>query len=147
MPNLRIEEPHDDATLEDWRYVHNVIIPVDVLSVDDVRERVRRNHLEVAYLDDVLVGCSTVRPPTDDTATATVIARILPDHRRQGFGERLYESGLERARKLGAEVIETVVLGSNPDGLEFARKHGFVEVERYLLEEGDTIPWYTLRLV
>ncbi|MER6126065.1 GNAT family N-acetyltransferase [Streptomyces sp. NPDC001795] len=144
MPNLRIEEPHDDATLEDWRYVHNEIIPADPLSLDDVRERVTRNHLEVAYLGDALVGCSTVRPPTDDTATATVIARILPAHRRQGFGEQLYEQGLERARRLGAEVIETIVLGTNSDGLEFARKHGFVEVDRYVADVDEI--WHTLRL-
>jgi len=49
------------------------------------------------------------------------------------------------ARELGAEVIETVVLSSNEDGLRFALKHGFVETERYLLP-GDSIPWIDLRL-
>jgi hypothetical protein len=52
---------------------------------------------------------------------------------------------MKRARELGAEVIETVVLSSNEDGLRFAQKHGFVETERYLLP-GDTIPWIDLRL-
>lgn len=142
MPTLRIEEPHDDATLGDWRYVHNEIVPADPLSLDDVRERVTRHHLEVAYLGDVLVGCSTVRPPKD--GTAVVIARVLPAHRGQGFGERLYERGLERARRLGAEVIETIVLGTNTDGLEFACKRGFVEVDRYVTDVDET--WHTLRL-
>jgi hypothetical protein len=50
-----------------------------------------------------------------------------------------------RYPKLGAEVIETVVLSSNEDGLRFAQKDGFVETERYLLP-GDTIPWIDLRL-
>lgn len=145
MPNLRIERPDGDATFKDWQYAHNVIIPTHTLSLDEVRERAQRNHLEVAYLDDVLVGCTTVRPPTDDTSTATVIARVLAEHRRQGFGEELYARGLERARTLGADVIETVVLASNVDGLRFAQKHGFVEFERYLLP-GDTIHWITLRL-
>jgi predicted GNAT family N-acyltransferase len=122
-----------------------VIIPTHVLSLDEVRERAQRHHLEVAYLGDVLVGCSTLRPPTDDTSTATVIARVLADHRGQGFGEELYARGLKRARKLGAEVIETVFLSSTEDGLRFAQKHGFVETERYLLP-GDTIPWIDLRL-
>ncbi|MEV6591931.1 GNAT family N-acetyltransferase [Streptomyces acidicola] len=131
--------------LRDWQHVHNTIIPAHVLSLDDVRGRAERNHLELAYLDGVLVGNSTVRPPEDDTATATVIARVLDGHRRQGVGEQLYARGLERARELGARVIETVVLESNTDGLRFALKHGFVEIERYLLE-GDTIPWIDLRL-
>ncbi|MFI6489026.1 GNAT family N-acetyltransferase [Streptomyces sp. NPDC050564] len=145
MSLLRIEQPDDEARLKDWQHVHNVIVPPAAMSLDDVRERVRRNHLEVAYLGDVLVGCTTVRPPTHDTATATVIARVLAEHRGQGFGEELYARGLEQARTLGAEVIETVVLAANEDGLRFAQKRGFVEIERYVLP-GETAEWIDLRL-
>lgn len=145
VPTLRIEQPDDEARLKDWQHVHNVIVPPAAMSLDEVRERVRRNHLEVAYLGDVLVGCTTVRPPTDDTATATVIARVLAEHRGQGFGEELYVRGLKQARELGAEAIETVVLAANEDGLRFARKHGFVEIERYVLT-GETVEWVDLRL-
>lgn len=145
MSDLRFQQPDCDATLRDWQHVHNVIIPTHVLSLEEVRERSERNHLEIAYLDDGVVGCSTVRPPTDDTLTATVIARVLAAHRGQGFGEALFERGLHRARELGARVIETVVLSSNDDGLRFAQRHGFIETERYLLP-GDTIPWIDLRL-
>ncbi|MFI1397743.1 GNAT family N-acetyltransferase [Streptomyces sp. NPDC020681] len=154
MTDLRIEQPNGvdgvdgvdrDDMLRDWQFVHNTIIPTHLLSLDDVRERVHRHHLEVAYLGDVLVGCSTLRPPTsEDPSTATVIARVLPAHRGQGFGEELYVRGLDRARKLGAEVIETVVLASNPDGLRFAERHEFAEFERYLLP-GDTVEWIELR--
>jgi len=152
MPGLRIQQPDGDATLKDWQHVHNVIIPTHLLSLDDVRERALRHHLEIAYLDDndgdegdELVGCSTVRPPADETRTATVIARVLAPHRGRGFGRELYARGLDRARELGAEVIETVVLSSNEDGLRFALRHGFVETERYLLP-GESIPWIDLRL-
>jgi GNAT superfamily N-acetyltransferase len=145
MPLLRIEQPDDEARLNDWRYVHNVIVPPAAMSLDDVRERVRRNRLEVAYLDDVLVGCTTVRPPTGDTATATVIARVLAPFRGRGFGDELYARGLEQARASGAEVIETVVLAANEDGLRFAERHGFVEIERYVLP-GATAEWVDLRL-
>ncbi|HEU4945710.1 MAG TPA: GNAT family N-acetyltransferase [Kribbella sp.] len=145
MPNLRIEQVDGDAMLQDWQYVHNVIIPTAALSLDEVRERVERNLLEVAYHGDVLVGCSTVRPPTSETAVATVIARVLPAHRGQGFGGELYARGLARARELGAGVIETIVLASNVDGLRFAQARGFVEVDSYLLP-GDSVPFITLRL-
>ncbi|MFD4552609.1 GNAT family N-acetyltransferase [Streptomyces sp. NPDC058466] len=145
MPTLRIEQPDDEARLKDWQHVHNVIVPPAAMSLDDVRERVRRNLLEVAYLGDVLVGCTTVRPPTDDTATATVIARVLAEHRGQGIGEELYVRGLDQARELGAGVIETVVLAANEDGLRFAFKHGFAEIERYVLP-GETAEWVDLRL-
>lgn len=90
-------------------------------------------------------AASTVRPSADDTLTATVIARVLSTHRGQGFGEVLYARGVNRARELGAKVIETVVLSSNDDGLRFAQNHRFVETERYLLS-GDTIPYIDLRL-
>jgi GNAT superfamily N-acetyltransferase len=145
VSTLRFQQSDDEAGLKDWRYVHNVIVPPAAMSLDEVRERAGRNHLEVVYLDDVLVGCSTVRPPKDGGSTATVIARVLPEHRRQGFGEELYERGLERARALGAEMIETVVLASNEDGLRFAVRRGFVEIERYVLP-GETAEWVDLRL-
>ncbi|MER6201968.1 GNAT family N-acetyltransferase [Streptomyces sp. NPDC001586] len=145
MPDLRFQQPDVDAALKDWRYIHNVIIPTHILSLEEVRERSERHHLEIVYLNDALVGCSTVRPPADATMTATVIARVLASHRGHGFGEALYARGLHRARELGARVIDTVVLSSNEDGLRFAKKHGFVETERYLLP-GDTIPWIDLRL-
>jgi GNAT superfamily N-acetyltransferase len=142
MSRLRVE-PVDEATLEDWHHVHNVIIPTAPLSLDEVRERAGGNHLEVAYLGDVLVGCSTVRPPAEDPAAATVIVRVLPEHRRRGYGEEFFARELRHAYELKPEVIETVVLASNTDGLRFALRHGFVEVERYVLP-GDTIPYITL---
>ncbi|MEO3752138.1 GNAT family N-acetyltransferase [Streptomyces sp. B6B3] len=147
MDDLHIQAVDDDASIRDWRYAHNLIVPGDVLSLDDVRARIGRSHMEVAYLGDVLIGCTTVRPPTTDNgATATVIVRVLPEHRRRGLGTRLYERALDQARALDAEVIETVVLAANPDGLRFAEQHGFVELERYLLNEGDTVHWIDLRL-
>jgi GNAT superfamily N-acetyltransferase len=93
-------------------------------------------------------GATTWRSPISTAAlwaTATVIVRILPAHRRQGFGDQLYRRGLERARSLGAPVIETVVLASNEDGLRFAEACGFSEIERHVLP-GDTIAYVDLRL-
>ena len=136
----------DDVTVLDWQRVHNEIIPTAPLSVDDIRERAERNVLEVAYAGDVLIGCSTVRPPSEETAAATVIARVLPEHRRQGFGTAIYERSLARGRELSAEGIETHILATNEDGLRFAKAHGFTEVETYLLP-GDTVPFIELRLL
>jgi ribosomal protein S18 acetylase RimI-like enzyme len=143
---VQVQPVGGEATLRDWQHLHNLIIPTAALSGDEIAVRAQRNHLEVAYLGELAVGCSTVRPPIADTTTATVIARVLPEHRRRGFGEQLFRRGLARARELGAQEIETVVLVSNDDGLRFAHRHGFVEIERYLLP-GDTIPFANLRLV
>jgi GNAT superfamily N-acetyltransferase len=151
MPGLRIvpvqddNTMQDDSTLLDWQRVHNEIIPTAPLSVDEIRERAGRNVLEVAYDGDLLVGNSTVRPPSEDTTAATVIARVLPEYRRRGFGEAIYQRCLARARELSTAGVETHILASNEDGLRFAKAHGFVEVETYLLP-GDTIPFVELRL-
>jgi ribosomal protein S18 acetylase RimI-like enzyme len=149
VSELRFEQVQPTApetSLHDWRHVHNLIIPTAPLSVPEVQERSQRNHLVVAYLDGVAVGNSTVRPPADHPATAIVIARVLADYRRRGYGEQLYQRALAKAYELGAAVIQTVVLESNDDGLRFAEKHGFVEIDRYVLP-GDTIPFIDLRLV
>ncbi|MDH6518343.1 GNAT superfamily N-acetyltransferase [Streptomyces sp. SAI-135] len=145
MTELRIEPVVGDDMAEEWRHVHNVIVPPAAMSAEDVRERVRRYRLENAYLGDVLVGCSTVRPPHGEDAVATVIARVLPDYRGRGFGTALYEKGLDHARELGARVIETCVLAVNGDGTRFARARGFVEVDRYVLDGGSD-EWIDLRL-
>jgi N-acetylglutamate synthase-like GNAT family acetyltransferase len=145
MAELRIVPVTDDATVLDWQRVHNEIIPTALLSVDDIRERTTRNVLEVAYDGDVLVGCSTVRPPSEDTEAVTVIARILPEHRRQGYGETLYQHCLANSRELGGKGVETHILATNEEGLRFAKSHGFTEVETYFLP-GDTIPFIELHL-
>jgi GNAT superfamily N-acetyltransferase len=142
---LRIAVVNGDVMLEQWRHVHNVVVPPAAMSREDARERPGRNRLEHASRGEVLGGCSTVRPPVGEGAVATVIARVLPEHRGRGFGRVVYERALAHARVLGAEVIETCVLAANRDGLRFAEWFGFVEVDRYVLD-GESDEWVDLRL-
>ncbi|MFF3845827.1 GNAT family N-acetyltransferase [Streptomyces sp. NPDC002328] len=151
--DLRTEPVAGEAMLEQWRHVHNVIVPPAALSLEEVRARAERYRLENAYVGDVLVGCTTVRPPGSGSesgdgsgeAVATVIARVLPAHRRRGYGAALYDRALAHARVLGAEMVETCVLAANEDGLRFALARGFVETERYVLD-GESDVWVDLRL-
>ncbi|MEU2899156.1 GNAT family N-acetyltransferase [Streptomyces sp. NPDC001273] len=146
MSDPRIETVDGEAMREQWRHVHNVIVPPAAMTPDEVLERLGRGYrLENAYDGDVLVGCSTVRPPAGEDAVATVIARVLPEHRGRGFGAALYEAGLGHARAAGARAVETVVLAANEDGVRFARARGFDEIERYVLP-GERELWLTLRL-
>lgn len=131
--------------LDEWCAIHNAVVPTAPLSAAEVAERAGRNRLTLAYDAGVLVGNATVRPPRGPGAVATVIVRIVPAHRRRGFGTRYLLAELARARELGARRIETVVLASNLDGLAFAAAHGFVEHDRYLLD-GDTVPFVDLHL-
>ncbi len=133
-----------DTDIEDWRQVHNAIIP-DELGFDDVRERLQRNHLDVAYLGEALVACTTVRPPSPDSAEPIVIVRVLPDYRRQGIGATLLERALGQAAEFGGEGVATIVWEPNVDGLRFATAHGFTdEIDRYV-PDGETSAYLTLR--
>jgi GNAT superfamily N-acetyltransferase len=131
--------------VENWRAIHNEIIPTSPLSEHDLVDRLARHRLTVAYDGDVLVANATVRPSGPDSSIATVIVRVLPAYRRRGIGSAYLEQVLADARALDAERIETVVLASNEDGLAFARAHGFVEHDRYTIE-GQTIPFVDLHL-
>jgi RimJ/RimL family protein N-acetyltransferase len=128
-----------------WRDIHNAVIPAQVLTSDEVLERLTRNSLTLAYDGDELVGNATIRPPRPDAMSATVIVRILPEYRRRGFGSEYFEAMLAEARGIGARRIETVVLASNEEGLAFAARHGFVEFDRYVLD-GETIAYVDLYL-
>ena len=129
--------PVTDASAAAWRDVHNLVIPASPLSWSDVRERLTRNELSLAYADEELVGNATIRPPTPDRPdVATVIVRILPPFRRKGFGAEDLSHLEGRTSELGATTLETVVLAANLDGLRFALHHGFVEVERYIVDDG-----------
>ena len=141
---LRIVPAAPDR-LTEWREVHNQIIPTSPLSQEEVAGRATRHHLTVAYVGDSLVGCATVRPPAGESGVATVIVRILEGFRRRGLGTTYLDEALADARALAPDRIETVVLESNADGLEFALKRGFVAHDRYVLD-GQSVPFVDLHL-
>jgi GNAT superfamily N-acetyltransferase len=132
----------DEEAAQSWRLVHNEIIPAHPLTLPEVVARSSVNLLELAVLDGAVVGCSTVRPATDDEPV-TVIVRILPRFRREGLGSAYLAHVLGEAERLGAQRIQTIVHGSNVDGLTFALHRGFVEAERYTLD-GETVPYIHL---
>jgi GNAT superfamily N-acetyltransferase len=149
MVALRFVEVRDERSMADWQRIHNQIIPTDPLTLDQVRQRAGRHRLELAYAgapgQESPVGNSTVRRPSDE-AGAVVIARVLPAYRRRGIGSQLYERGLAAAREWADDrPLESVVLASNQEGLDFALARGWVERERYTLP-GATIPYVSLIL-
>lgn len=129
--------PVSDESAEAWLEIHNQIIPVAPLSRTDVDERRSRNFLTLGVVDGATVGNATVRPVVD--GQTTVIVRILPDHRRHGYGTEYLQRMLAVARELGAASVVTVVLAANVEGLTFALRRGFAEVERYTIDGAEFI--------
>ena len=144
VSDLRIEVVND-ASIEDWLYVHNRVIATAALTEREVRERLTGSLLTVAYVGNDVVGCATVRH-RDDDGTMVVIVRVIPEYRRRGFGDKLFREAMGSARILGGTAIETVVLASNHDGLRFASAHGFDEIDRYVLPDGEDA-YVSMRLV
>ena len=132
----------DAETARAWQRVHNEVIPPDPLSLEQVKERSKIRFLDVAHLGSELVGCATIRPANDEDPV-TVIVRILPPFRRQGLGSQYLSRSLSIARTQSTITIQTIVLASNVDGLEFALHRGFMETERYT-PDGHTVPYIVL---
>ena len=128
---VHVVQNSDQAEL--WQSEHNTVIPSHPLSVDDVRERLTRNRLTLAYVGEILIGNSTVRPATPDLP-ATVIVRILPTQRRRGHGMSYWRVIVEQGNELRDRELATVVVASNEAGLRFAQRLGFTEVDRYELD-------------
>jgi len=142
MSVLSFTRVTNELTADAWAQVHNEIIASDPLTVEQVVGRSATYVLDLADLGGMVVGCSTVRPASGDEPV-TVIVRILPTFRRRGLGTAFLAHALTHARELDAVRIQTIVLASNSDGLEFALRRGFVETDRYTLD-GETVPYVHL---
>ena len=99
----------------------------------------------MGFVGEALAGCAAVRPPAGESRTVTVIVRILGPYRRRGLGAAYLEFAMAEVRALRPDRVEPVVLESNADGLEFALRHGFGELDRYLVD-GQTVPFVDLHL-
>ena len=55
---------------------------------------------------------------------------VLPEHRGEGLGSRLYELAAEHARSLDARLFTSFVQDSSEDGRRFAHRRGFHEERR-----------------
>jgi mycothiol synthase len=56
---------------------------------------------------------------------------VLPEHRSQGHGGRLYAAALAELERRELRQVKVVVSEANPVALGFAAQRGFVEVERF----------------
>jgi mycothiol synthase len=104
----------------------------DVYGVDEIEHFIASDR-DSAWLlvgsRDEAVGCGVGRP-SSVRSSLFAMARVLPEHRRQGVGTRIYEALSEHARRLGRESLWGRVREDDAAGREFVRKRGFDEAGR-----------------
>jgi GNAT superfamily N-acetyltransferase len=86
----------------------------------------------VAYLDGEPAGSGLVviEPWQRETNIAHVLLAVPPRNRRHGVGSALLEKLAAWASEQGRPTLQGWVYDADPDGIEFARNRGFVEVLR-----------------
>lgn len=115
-------EPTTAQNLHDW----------DSLGRDEDGRVLRRNLLQDER--GRLIGYGIVRHMAHEAeGWFYVWVGIAPGHRRQGWGQLLYQNTLDTALAHGATELGTDVLDDCPECLRFAEKQGFI-VDRHLYE-------------
>lgn len=150
MTQLEIVAVQDDATAKAWHSVDDATrsgdVPADALSevlprTLDRPDSGERTELWFGTIEGEPVACGElVLPLLDNEANASIDVRVVPEHRRKGYGSALLAHLVERARvdgrkRLHGEAPEP--LGGAPSpGVEFARARGaravLAEVRRVL---------------
>ncbi len=104
----------------------------DVYDVDELAH-VIQDDAESAWIlaarGDEALGCGVGRP-SSIAGSLYAMARVLPEHRGQGFGTRLYEALSEHAAQLGLTSLWGRIQEGDAASLRFAENRGFREVSR-----------------
>lgn len=140
MPELRIR----DLTLDDLDRIH----AIDKTVTGNEESRVSDNIWNVitdssaclgAEVDGELVGfmLGDVRPwefGIKDQVGWIVALGVDPDYQGQGIGKTLGEEAVTRFRKLGCDVVKTMVEAKDSELLDYFESLGFETTDARVLE-------------
>lgn len=118
-----------DEDYEAWRQVRIAVLPYErTLSVAELRASESPERLMVvARMDGTVVGHG-LSDRADSAGSGSVIPRVLPEHRRRGYGTALLERLIAHVEGLGFPMLRA---GADDEGsLAFAHRFGFTEVNR-----------------
>lgn len=133
MTEIRLRRCEGDDDLAVSVAIYNDTWPLEAISIEEARafnERMDESAETVAFLDGEPVGSgvAAVFPSLPDR-TFTLVT-VLPGSRQRGVGTALYGAVSSWARERGHDTLRTRAREDDPDGLDYALKHGFAEVER-----------------
>jgi GNAT superfamily N-acetyltransferase len=129
--DLRFETPSTPQQYEQWAAILERVSG-DVFDVDEIAHFVSSDQ-ESAFLlaldGDEALGCGVGRPSSVHSSLYAMV-RVLPDHRGQGVGTRIYEALSEHGRTLGRESLWGRVREDDAPSRGFLRNRGFREAGR-----------------
>jgi GNAT superfamily N-acetyltransferase len=129
--DLRFETPSTQQQYEQWVAILNEVSG-DVFDVDEIQHFIESDD-ESAWLlalcGDEALGCGVGRPSSIQSSLYAMV-RVLPEHRGQGVGTRIYEALSQHAHSLGRESLWGRVREDDKGSRDFARNRGFREAGR-----------------
>jgi mycothiol synthase len=128
---IRLETPLTRRQFQDWAAIMEEV-EGDVYAVDELAHVIQDDE-ESAWLlasrGDEALGCGVGRP-SSIAGSLYAMARVLPEHRGQGVGTRLYEALSEHAAALRLTSLWGRIQEGAAESRRFAEKRGFREVSR-----------------
>jgi mycothiol synthase len=128
---IRLETPSAPSHFEQWAAIMERVAG-DVYDVDELAHVIRSDQ-ESAWIlasrGDEPLGCGVGRP-SSIADSLYAMARVLPEHRGQGVGTRLYEALSEHAARRALSSLWGRIAEDDAASLGFARNRGFREVGR-----------------
>jgi mycothiol synthase len=128
---IRLETPSSSRQYEEWVTIMERVSGA-AFGVEEL-EHVLTTDLEsawlLAYRGDAVAGCGVGRP-SSIAGSLYAMARVLPEHRRQGVGNALLAALSAHARERGLTSLWGRIDEEDNDSLRFAERRGFKEVGR-----------------
>jgi mycothiol synthase len=128
---IRLATPSAERHFEQWATIMERV-EGDVYDLDELTHVIQEDETSawlLASLGDEAVGCGVGRP-SSIAGSLYAMARVLPEHRGQGVGTRLYEALSEHAARRGLASLWGRIEEGDAASLRFAGNRGFREVAR-----------------
>lgn len=129
--SVRLESPSTRTQFEQWAEIL-MQVSGDVVDAEEIAyviESDRESAWLLALSEDEALGCGVGRPSSIQSSLYAMV-RVLPEHRRRGVGQQLYEALSAHARTLGRDSMWGRIREDDDESRRFARDRGFREAGR-----------------
>jgi len=129
--SVRLESPSTRTQFERWAEIL-MQVSGDVVDAEEIAyviESDRESAWLLALSEDEALGCGVGRPSSIQSSLYAMV-RVLPEHRRRGVGQQLYEALSAHARTLGRDSMWGRIREDDDESRRFARDRGFREAGR-----------------